>query len=302
MVNKQHADAASLITNLDKVYWPEEGYTKGDLLEYYRKMAPFILPFLKDRPQTLHRFPNGIQSEGFYQKNIDGNAPEWVPTCVVKHREGENRYLLISNLESLLFAVNLGCIDLNPFNSRIQYLDYPDYLIIDLDPRGIAFKAVIETAQVYHELLESNDIPSFCKTSGATGLHIYIPLEAKYTYEQTKQFAELLAHIVHAKLPRITSIERNPSKRKKKVYLDYLQNNFGQTMAAAYSVRPRLKAPVSMPLKWSEVKSGLDPSEFHIKNAFKYVSKRGNIFLPILGKGIDLLSCLNRLRPKLLDL
>lgn len=284
------------LTHLDKIFWPKEQYTKGDLINYYRQMAPYILPYLKDRPQSLHRFPNGIESEGFFHKNIDKGVPEWVPHCAIKHDDKDYQYLMISDVKSLLFAINLGCIDLNPFNSRIQHLNYPDYMVLDLDPEKVPFDKVIETAQTIHELLSSHDIPNYCKTSGATGLHIYLPLGARYPYEHIKQFAELLSLMIHDRLPNITSVVRSPAKRQRKVYLDYLQNHLGQTVAAPYCVRPRPGAPVSTPLEWSEVKHGLDPTSFNMKTIFSRLKKKGDIFLPVLGKGISLLRCLKKLQ------
>lgn len=286
----------SKITNLDKIYWPKEKYTKGDIIKYYYEIASYILPYLKDRPEILRRYPNGIEGKAFFQKNFIDKVPEWISTFKVKHSHGENEYLLISDIPSLIFAVNLGCIDLNPFNSSIQHLNNPDYLVLDLDPEEIKFDAVIETAQVFHEIAKSYDIPSYCKTSGATGLHIYVPLKAKYPYQEVKQFALILAEMVHKHLPKVTSLERTPSKRQGRVYLDYLQNNFGQSMAAPYCVRPRPGAPVSTPLEWSEVKKGLDPLSFNMKNIFDRLKKKGDLFAPVLSKGIDFLQCLNKMR------
>lgn len=281
------------LTHLDKLFWPKEKITKGDLIAYYKAIAPYILPYLKDRPQVLHRYPNGIDKAGFYQKNME-YPEEWLLTHLVKHSQEDVNYLLINDEKSLLYAINLGCIDLNPFSSRIKTLQNPDYLIIDLDPEKISFNAVVETALAFHELLEEHKIPGYCKTSGATGMHILIPMGAKYTYEQVKQFAHLLSELVHEKLPRITSLERSPAKRQKRVYLDYLQNNFGQTIASVYSVRPREGASVSTPLEWSEVKQGLNPQDFNIHDTLQRVQKKGDIFSPVLGKGIDLLKILKQ--------
>lgn len=284
------------LTNLDKVFWPKEGYTKGDLIKYYESIATYILPYLRNRPQSLLRCPHGIKQPCFFQKNVKTSFPKWVPTVPVKHEKETINYLLIPNKKTLLFAANLGCIDFNPLNSRIQKLNYPDYLVLDLDPEKISFKAVIETAQVVHEMLEGLKIPNYCKTSGKTGIHIYIPLGAKYTYEQVKQFAEILAHLAHEKLPKITSLTRSPAKRQGKVYIDFLQNHFGQTLAAPYSVRPIDKACVSAPLEWKEVKAGLEPSDFTMKNMLSRLKKKGDIFKPVLGKGIDISKILKRIQ------
>ncbi len=283
------------LTNLDKVYWPEERYTKGDLIHYYQQVASYILPYLKDRPETLKRYPNGIKGSSFYQKEI-GKAPQWIHTETIQHEDHKVRYLIINNEESLLYTVNLGCIGMHPFNSRLQSLYAPDYLIIDLDPEAVSFDEVITVAQEVHAVLEQWKIPSVCKTSGATGMHIYIPMGARYTFEEVKQFAQLLVYFVHERLPDLTSLERSPGKRQKKVYLDYLQNNFAQTMAAPYSVRPQPGATVSTPLKWSEVKHGLSPIQFTIKTVPKRLGKVGDLFKPILGKGISLESILKKIK------
>lgn len=286
------------LTHLDKIYWPDEGYTKGDLIEYYRQIASFILPYLKDRPETLRRYPNGITEPSFYQKAV-GKVPSWIHTELIQHEDHRVRYLCIEDERSLLYVVNLGCIDINPFNSRVQSLYYPDYLVIDLDPEKVRFDAVIEVAQAVHAVLEEWKVPNFCKTSGATGMHIYIPMRAQYTFDEVKHFAELIAHFVHQRLPDLTSLERHPDKRQEKVYVDYLQNNFAQTIVAPYAVRPRPGAPVSTPLKWSEVKRGLNPQDFNIKTVLKRFAKLGDLFKPVLGKGINLKSILKKINTKL---
>ena len=224
---------------LDNIfYWPKEKITKGDLIKYYDAIAPYLLPYLKDRPESLRRYPNGITGQTFFQKNLV-NHPDWVTTAALKHKEGTVNYLLIQNEESLLFAANMGCIELHPFFSRTSALHNPDYLVIDLDPKGASFEKVIQVAQTVHEVLEELQVPSYCKTSGATGLHIAIPLGAKYDYAQVKAFAEIIALLVHRRIPKISTLERSLSKRQNKVYIDVYQNNFGQTIAAPYSVRAR---------------------------------------------------------------
>lgn len=283
------------LTHLDKIYWPHEGYTKGDLINYYRQVAPLILPYLKDRPETLRRYPNGIEGASFYQKEIQ-DTPNWVRTEVIQHEDHQVHYLLIEDERSLLYVVNLGCIDLNPFNSRVQFLYSPDYLVIDLDPESVSFDQVIEVAQAVHTFLEEWKIPNLCKTSGATGLHIYIPMGARYPFEEVKQFSNLIVNVIHQRLPDLTSLERSPGKRQKKIYLDYLQNHFAQTVAAPYSVRPRPGATVSTPLKWSEVTAGLNPADFTIKTVLQRFEKVGDLFKPILGKGINLPAVLKKMK------
>lgn len=283
------------LTHLDKLYWPKEKISKGDLINYYDEISPYLLPYLKDRPESLKRSPNGIAGQTFFQKNLV-DTPEWVKTIAVKHKDSKVNYLLIQNQESLRFAVNKGCIELHPFFSRTSALDNPDYLIIDLDPKGASFDKVILVAQTTHELLQELKIPSYCKTSGATGLHIAIPLGSKYTYSQAKAFAEIIALLVHRRIPKISTLERSLSKRKNKVYIDVNQNNFGQTIAAPYSARAMPGATVSTPLKWSEVKKGLDPADFTIKNVLKRVKKIGDIYLPVLKKGINIELVIKRIK------
>lgn len=277
------------VTNLEKIFWPEEGYTKGDLIDYYRSVAKYILPYLKNRPESLHRFPNGIYGEKFYQKNVESH-PDFIQTFpIYSDSTAETvNYVICNDEASLVYLANLGCIEMNVWSSRISKLENPDYLVIDLDPEGIEFDAVIETALVVKNVLDSLGVSSFPKTSGATGMHIFVPTGAKYSYEQMKQFAKIIVTLVHQKIPAITSIERRPEKRQHCVYLDYLQNNYQATMASVYSVRPTSGATVSMPLGWREVKRGLSPDQFTIKNALSRIKKNGDFFIPILGKGIDL--------------
>ncbi|MBX4211602.1 MAG: non-homologous end-joining DNA ligase [Candidatus Yanofskybacteria bacterium] len=278
------------LTNLDKVYWPDDRYTKGDLIEYYRNIAPIILPYLKDRPENMNRHPHGIEGESFYQKDVDHQPPSWVKTAKIYSESNDKdiNYLLCQNEATLVYMANLGCIELNPWNSRVKKLDNPDYVIMDFDPEDISFDFVIEAAQVVHEILEEAGIKNYCKTSGASGLHICIPLGAKYTYDQAKDLTHVIALLANEELPDTTSVERSPSKRQKKVYLDYLQNRRGQTLAAPYCVRPKPGAPVSTPLEWREVKPGLSPADFTIKNIFERIRKTGDLWKPVLGRGIDL--------------
>jgi bifunctional non-homologous end joining protein LigD len=284
------------LTNLDKIYWPKEKFTKGDMIDYYKRISKFILPYLKDRPESLNRHPNGIKGEGFFQKNFEKH-PEWVKTVSIysESNEKEINYLVCQNKATLLYMANLGAIEINPWSSRIKDLDNPDYCILDLDPLGIGFEKVIEVALATNELLEKSGITSFCKTSGASGLHIMIPLGAKYSFDQSKTFAQLIANIIQSKLPKITSIKRDPDQRNRKVYIDFLQNRKGQTITAPYSLRPKEGVPVSTPLKWIELKSNLKPEQFNARNIFDRLDRVGDIFKPILGKGIDMEKALKNL-------
>lgn len=288
------------LSNLDKIFWPKEKHTKGDVVEYYRSVSKYILPYLKDRPESLNRHPDGIEGKSFYQKDLNGQAPKWLQTKTV-YSESEDRdikYMLCQNEKDLLYMANLGCIEINPWSSHIKKLDYPDYAIMDLDPQNIAFDKVVEAALAIKKILDAADVKNFCKTSGATGLHIYIPLGAKYNYDQARDFTHLIAIMANKLLPKTTSTERNPNKRKGKIYLDYLQNRRGQTLASAYSIRPRPKAPVSTPLKWVEVKKGLDPSKFTIINTTARIKKYGDLWKGTLGPGIDMQKALKKLSAK----
>lgn len=285
------------LTNLDKVFWPKEKITKGDLIDYYDKISPYILPYLVDRPESMNRFPNGINGPSFFQKDTDHEGPSWLKKIAVPS-ESENKdidYILCQNKETLLYMVNLGCIEINPWSSRVKKMDYPDFLVIDLDPEKISFEKVIEAALVTKKVFDTLGIDSYCKTSGATGLHIFVPMGAKYTYDQVKEFAHIIATLVNEKLPNTTSLERRPVKRQKKIYLDFLQNRKGQTLAAPYSARPKPGATVSTPLKWSEVKPGLKPTDFTIKNIFRRLDKVGDLWKPVLGPGANIEKALKKL-------
>lgn len=279
-------------TNLSKVYWPESGYTKRDMLNYYYQAAPFILPYLENRPQSLNRFPNGIEGKNFYQKNLSDQAPDWARTMPYTSNEEKNidkHFLVATNEASLLYMANLGSIEMNPWSSTADNPDHPDWCILDLDPGSKStFEDVITVALAIKSLLDELKIEGYPKTSGATGMHIYIPLGGKYTYDESQLFARWVATQIQSQLPDITSIERIIKARKGKLYIDFLQNRPQATLAAPYSVRPKPKATVSMPLHWSEVKKGLKPTDFTIKNAIKRMQKEADLFAPVLGKGIDL--------------
>ena len=296
-VEKQAANALPFEpTHLDKIYFPKHKYTKGDLLKYYEEMAPYILPYLKGRAISLNRMPDGIEGFSFFQKNNE-HLPEWVPYADIfsDSHNGTLRWIVGDNLNTLLYIAQLGSIEINPWNSRVETLQNPDWVVIDLDPEGVSFEKVIEIAQTVKEVCDELKVPAYPKTSGKTGLHIFIPLGAKYTHEQAKDFAHLIVLEVNKRQPKITSIVRDPAKRKNRIYLDFLQNREGQTLAAPYSVRPTEEASVSMPLHWSEVKKGLKPSDFTIKNALARVKNEGDLWKPVLGKGVDMLKALEKL-------
>ncbi|HMG09715.1 MAG TPA: DNA ligase D [Mucilaginibacter sp.] len=276
-------------THLSKIYWPEDKITKRDMFNYYYQVAEYILPYLKDRPMSLNRFPNGIHGPSFYQKDVKDKAPDWAKTFPYTNGEGEHKeYLVGTDEASLLWMASLGCIEMNPWFSRIQSPDNPDYCVIDLDPDKNTFDQVIEAAQEVRKVLDAIDVPSFCKTSGSTGMHIYIPLAAKYDYDQSQMFARIVVDIVHKQLPKYTTLERMVAKRDGKMYLDFLQNRPGATIAGPYSLRPKVGATVSMPLHWDEVKPGLTMKHFTIFNSIDRLKSEGDLFKGVLGKGIDL--------------
>lgn len=279
------------LSNLEKPLWPKEGITKYDLIDYYLNVSAYILPYLKDRPQNLHRHPNGIEKDGFYQKDTPEGYPDWIKTKSVysESTEKDIDYMLCQNEATLIYMANLGCIEINPWNARTGSLDKPDYLVIDLDPSDKnGFEQVIEVAQAFHGLLEELKIEGYCKTSGASGLHIYLPLGAKYSFEQVRDFCRLLCTIIQERLPKLTTMERTLKARKGRIYLDYLQNRSGQTLASVYSVRPKAGAPVSTPLLWSEVNSKLDKNDFTIFTIHERLKEHQDLFKPVLGKGIKM--------------
>lgn len=288
---------AMTFNNLGKVYWPREGYTKRDLLNYYYAVGGYILPYLKGRPQSLNRFPNGIGGKNFYYKNVSETAPDWVQKLPYTTSQGERKnFLVVEDLGSILWMANMGAIEMNPWNSTVRKPDNPDWCVIDLDPtEKNTFGQVITVAQVARQVLQSMNVSSYPKTSGSTGIHIYIPLAARYTYEECQLFGRLIATRIHAQLPNITSIERLTDRRKGKIYVDFLQNRPKATLAAPYSVRPKPGATVSMPLHWEEIKTGLTIARFTIRNAAARIRSEGDIFRPVLGKGVNIEKALGSL-------
>lgn len=286
------------LSNPAKIFWPQDLLTKADLFRYYEEVGDILLPYLIDRPQTLKRFPNGIDDKGFYQKNVGKTLPTWFSTITLKS-ESEDRnitYAVAQNIESILYLANLGCIEFHPWNSRVNSIDRADYAVIDLDPgEKSSFKEVTHTARVLHDILSSIGTPHYCKTSGATGLHVYIPLGSRYTHEQVRHFSEIIVTLLWRNLPQITSLERNPEHRKDKVYLDYLQNRKGQTVIAPYSLRALPGAPVSTPLLWDEVTETLNPHKFTIKTIGERIKKVGDIWSGVVSPGVDLRGVLARL-------
>ncbi|RYZ61285.1 MAG: DNA ligase D [Chitinophagaceae bacterium] len=287
------------ISNPQKVYWPKEGFRKGDMINYYHQIAPYMLPYLLDRPHSLNRHPNGITAANFFQKDMKGKVPGWIETFEeFSESTGKTvEYLVCKNEATLLYMANLGCIEINPWHARTKDYLKPDWCLIDLDPdKSNTFDEVVVVANSVHAILESIGATSCVKTSGSTGIHIYIPLGANYGFEESKTLAEKVVQLVNAELPDLTSMERTPAKRKGKIYLDFLQNKETQTAAAPYSLRPKPGVPVSTPLDWSEVKKGLTPTTWNATNILERVKAEGDLFAPVLKKGINLEKVMKKLQ------
>lgn len=279
------------VSHAGKILWPGEQISKKMLVDYYQSVSPFILPFLKSRPLSLLRHPNGIGEKGFYHKDAGEDVPSWIKTFPVQSASSDKiiDYIVCNNAATLAYLNNLDCIELNPWHSVIRRPDHPDYLIIDLDPSDQNdFGQVIQVARVFHALMQKYGVSCFCKTSGASGLHLYIPMGRKLPYEKVRTLAHDICLSLHAQMPDMTTMERPLHKRDGRIYLDYLQNSRGQTIASVFSVRPRAGAPVSMPVAWSELKEGLLPSRYNIHNAEKEIPERAEWFRGILDKAANL--------------
>ena len=255
------------LTNLGKIFWKNLGLTKRDLLQHYADVSKWLLPHIVDRAMVMKRYPNGAEGDFFYMKRIPLPHPEWVKTCSIEHGSGSIiDFPMVQDVASLLWVVNLGCIDLNPLYGRCDDPYRPDFLHFDLDPfEGATFDEVLETARILKRALDTLALPSFVKTSGSSGIHVLLPLGRQVSYEQSQLIGELISRVIVREHPRISTIERVIKKRGRKVYLDYMQNGHGQLLVAPYTVRPLPGAPVSMPLEWSEVNQDLRMGDWTIK-------------------------------------
>lgn len=285
------------LTNLDKVFWPGDGYTKGDLLAYHRSIWPHIAPYLRDRPVVLTRYPDGIAGKSFFQKDAPEWTPDWATTCRIEDTE----YFVCNDLDTLLYVVNLGCIPLHVWSARRGSLERPDWAILDLDPKGAPFSDVVKVARHIHAVLAPLGVEHFVKTSGQDGLHILLPLGQSLDHDEAKRLAEVLARIVAAELPDIATVARPLGDRGGKVYVDFLQNGFGKTIAAPYSVRPRPGAPVSTPLTWREVGGRLDPTKWTILTVPARAGRRDDPLRRVLEARIDVPRLLAALGQRLRD-
>ena len=272
------------LTNLGKVFWPKDGYTKRDLLQYYLDVSSVLLPHLRERAMVMKRYPNGIDGDFFFMKRTPPKRPDWITTCRITHGSGNViDFPIIDDAAALLWVINLGCIDLNPWYARCDDYDRPDYLHFDLDPvEGTPFSTVREVALAVHDALDGLKMPNYAKTTGSKGIHIYVPIVRGPTQKEVWTFAKALAHAIEKSYPKIATAIYNVSKRPRgTVLVDYNQNRWGSTLASIYSVRPRPHAPVSMPVDWDEVEGGVEIDDFTLANARARIAKRGDLWAPL---------------------
>ena len=275
------------LTNLDKPFWPKLGITKSDLIQYYINIAPALLPHLTDRAMVMKRYPNGAAGEFFFMKRAPSPRPDWIEICSIEHSSGNIiDFPMIQDLPSLIWVINLGCIDLNQWYARCDDVDLPDYLHFDLDPvRGASFEKVVEASLFLKKALDSLGIPSYAKTTGSKGIHIYVPIQLGPTQKQVWGFAKEFAQAVASQAPQLLTAVYQVSKRPKgRVLVDYNQNAWGRTLASVYSVRPRNRPTVSTPVQWKELERGIVTEDFRIDNVPARVRKLGDLWKPLLAK------------------
>ena len=273
------------LTNLDKVFWPDDGFTKRDLLQYYADVSPALLPHLRDRAMVMKRYPNGIEGKHFFMKRAPQPRPEWIETCAIEHDSGSIiDFPIVQDLASLLWLVNLGCIDLNPWYSRCDDTDRPDFLHFDLDPVPDAtFARVRETALVVRDALEAYGMKPLVKTTGSSGLHVYVAIKRGPVQKEVWRFAKQLAQVLEKAHPALVTARYRIAERPRgRVLVDYNQNAWGRTLASVYSVRPKPKATVSVPVTWEEVEGGIELADFRLDNAAERVHRLGDLWKPLL--------------------
>jgi bifunctional non-homologous end joining protein LigD len=289
------------LTHLERVYWPEEGYTKGDLVRYYYEVADYILPYLKDRPLIMKRYPSGVGGPSFHQHDVN-EAPDFVRTVTLEVEDGgghEVDYIVGDNLATLLYMANIGAVERHPFHSRVRNLEHPDWFVFDLDPsEGVAFETICDVALTTRDVLARIGLDSYPKTSGSRGIHVYVPVEPKYEYEAVAELAEHLATVVAREKSEVATVERSKRKRgERMIYVDHMQNARGKSVVAPYSVRPKPDATVSAPLEWREVERGkVKTSDFNIKNMLRRLERKGDLFAPVLKGGQRLEAAFERAR------
>src|SRR5262249_14979424 len=277
------------LSNLDKVFFPDDGITKGDLLAYYRAVAPVVIPHVRDRPFTMKRYPDGIAGGHFFQKDAPQHMPEWIPTVEIEattrdraRRTRTIRAPLVNDELALLWMVNMACVDLNTWYSRVDKPDRPDFVLFDLDPAAdVGFPEVIQVTLLVKEVLDALGLAGFVKTSGSDGMHVLVPIERRHTYEQTREFSAIVAGTLARTHRGLVTTEWTKVKRRG-VLIDSNQNGEGKTIASTYSVRPHPGAPVSTPLRWEEVREGLDPREFTTEVVLGRIDRHGDLFEGVL--------------------
>ena len=275
------------LTNLRKPFWPELGLSKGDLLQYYVDVSPVLLPHLHDRAMVMRRYPNGAAGDAFFMKRAPSPRPDWIETCAIEHGSGSViDFPIVQDLPALLWLVNLGCIDLNPWYARCDDTDRPDYLHFDLDPTtGATFDQVREASLVLKETLDELQMPSYPKTTGSRGIHVYVPIVRGPTQKQVWSVAKTIAVFLGGKHARLITAEYKMAKRPaKRVLVDYNQNAWGRTLASVYSVRPHPRASVSAPVEWTEIEQGISIEDFRLDNMPARIAERGDLFAPILAR------------------
>ncbi len=290
------------LSNLDKPFWPEEGITKGDLLRYYREIAPVVVPHLKDRPFTMKRYPDGAFGKSFFQKDAPSHMPDWIPTVEIEVSTRESprqrrtiKAPLVNDELALLWMANMGCIDLNTWYSRMDKPERPDFVLFDLDPSpDVGFKEVVQVALLVKQALDSLGLVAFAKTSGADGMHVLVPIARRHTYEDTRRFSEVVAGAIASTHRGLATTEWSKAKRRG-VLIDANQNGMGKTIASAYSVRPKEGAPVSAPLRWDEVTESLDPATFTMEAVLHRVGEHGDLFAGVLSEKQSLAQALKSL-------
>jgi bifunctional non-homologous end joining protein LigD len=285
------------LSRLDKVLWPQDGYTKGELINYYVEVAPYIIPHLQGRPMVFTRYPDGIEKQSFYQKNAPQSLPQWIKTYPYYSPDSQRdiNFILVEESATLAWLANQACIEMHPWLSCATSVDYPDFAVFDLDPSpGNTFEQIRVIALLTRQILSELGLRSYIKTSGSEGLHVYLPLENKYSYEEVRDFGRSVAQIICTMQPDIATVERTVKKRGAKIYVDYMQNVKGKTLCSAYSVRPRTGATVSAPLDWDEVNS-IKPSNFTIKTVLPRLQKVGDLFAPVLSDRQSLETAISQL-------
>ena len=282
------------LSNLNKVFWPDQGYTKGDLIAYYYNVGEWILPYLAGRPLTMKRMPNGITGSFFYEKSAPSHTPPWMRRCPVESDDERGRsklidYLLVDDAAGLLFMANLGCIELHPLHARCDSYQYPDYAFFDLDPFDVEFEDVLAVAMHVKAALEALGLQAFAKTSGATGVQVYVPIEPRFTHDEVREFVRLIGRMILAADPDRVTMTWEVRRRTGKVFIDHNMNRSGANIAAVYSMRPEPRASVSTPVTWDEVaKRRIRPETFRIDNVFTRIRKVGDLFRPVIAEPQDI--------------